>query len=394
MAGVAAVLLAVGGPAMADATTRTAPEEDACNPATSIAGGGHGKVAAPDSTAAPASATAPVDTASSALVPKPRAKEERIVNLLQQVDVKRDAVKGNWTMTKDGLMSDGTIPFCRLRLPYQPTGEYDFRVKFTRHQGSDVLQMLAYADTGFTFLMGGWGNRTNGLDRVAGHPFSRDGIGVVGSPCSLRNGQRYTSLVQVRKDSVSTFIDGVLVARHPTDYSDLSVPPEWSLDGKTLGLGTTFCLVTFHAIEVLQAPATDLRAAAAVPAKADKSQPATSRRGDRSGSVNASDMSRDGQKWPPMTGKLLGAMEVRVRNPNDFQVKVGLRSGGKGRDFTVAANGTRSVGVPNGRYDIYFQYSYDPHGLYQGDAFTLNNNGVEIQIVKVVNGNYGIRKVN
>ena len=40
-----------------------------------------------------------------------------------------------------------------------------------------------------------------------------------------------------------------------------------------------------------------------------------------------------------------------------------------------------------------FQYSTDPDGLYQGDAFTLNGNGVEIQIVKLVRGNYGIRKV-
>jgi hypothetical protein len=31
-----------------------------------------------------------------------------------------------------------------------------------------------------------------------------------------------------------------------------------------------------------------------------------------------------------------------------------------------------------------FQYSTDPDGLYQGDSFTLNGNGVEIQIVKLV----------
>lgn len=97
--------------------------------------------------------------------------------------------------------------------------------------------------------------------------------------------------------------------------------------------------------------------------------------------------------WPPMNGGVAGGMEVRVRNPNEFSVKVGLRSGGKGKDFTVDANGVESVYVANGRYDIYFQYSTDPDGLYQGDSFTLSNNGVEIRIVKVVNGNYGIRKV-
>ena len=32
------------------------------------------------------------------------------------------------------------------------------------------------------------------------------------------------------------------------------------------------------------------------------------------------------------SGELRGSMEVRVRNPNDFSVKVGLRSDGKGKD--------------------------------------------------------------
>ena len=97
--------------------------------------------------------------------------------------------------------------------------------------------------------------------------------------------------------------------------------------------------------------------------------------------------------WPEKAAELHGGMEVRVRNPNDFDVKVALRSAGDGKDFSVGANRVESIFVPNGRYDIYFQYSTDPDGLYQGDSFTLNNNGVEIKIVKVVNGNYGIRKV-
>lgn len=100
-----------------------------------------------------------------------------------------------------------------------------------------------------------------------------------------------------------------------------------------------------------------------------------------------------GKNWPSLNEELTGAQPIRVKNPNEFGVKVGLRSGTKGKDFDVPANGTRTVQVPNGRYDIYFQYSTDPNGLYQGDSFNISNNGVAIQIVKVVNGNYGIRKV-
>jgi hypothetical protein len=109
----------------------------------------------------------------------------------------------------------------------------------------------------------------------------------------------------------------------------------------------------------------------------------------------ANQSSRAGRNpiFPSYTLDLAGANEVRIRNPNEFRVTVGLRSAGNGRDFIVGANETRSVQVPNGDFNIYFQYSTDPDGLYQGDSFSLYNNGVEIEIVKVVNGNYGIRRV-
>ena len=98
-------------------------------------------------------------------------------------------------------------------------------------------------------------------------------------------------------------------------------------------------------------------------------------------------------KWPASAGELAGDMEVRIQNPNSIPVRVGLRSNGRGRDFVVAGNANQSVRVPNGKYTIYFQFSDRPDKLFQGDDFTLNNNGVEIQIVKVVNGNFGIREV-
>jgi len=96
---------------------------------------------------------------------------------------------------------------------------------------------------------------------------------------------------------------------------------------------------------------------------------------------------------PPFDVPLNGQNEVRVRNPNDFEVTAGLRAARAGVDFAVPANGVKSVFVPDGRYDIYFVYSSNPDALFQGDSFALKGNGVEIQIVKVVGGNYGIRRV-
>ena len=96
---------------------------------------------------------------------------------------------------------------------------------------------------------------------------------------------------------------------------------------------------------------------------------------------------------PAFKSPLKGSNEVRVKNPNNFQVTVGLRSGNQGKDFRVADNGVSSIFVPNGSYEIYFVYSSKPDALFKGDDFSLNNNGIEIQIVRVVEGNYGIRRV-
>lgn len=96
---------------------------------------------------------------------------------------------------------------------------------------------------------------------------------------------------------------------------------------------------------------------------------------------------------PPFQDQLQGSNPVRVRNPNVFEVATGIRTGRKGKDFDVPANGVQTVYVPNGKYEVFFIYSDKPDALFQGDSFTLDGNGIEIQIVKVVNGNYGIRQV-
>jgi len=96
---------------------------------------------------------------------------------------------------------------------------------------------------------------------------------------------------------------------------------------------------------------------------------------------------------PAFEEVLRGTKPVRVCNPNEVAVATGIRLGTKGQNFAVPANGVETVYVPNGKYDIFFVYSDKPDALFQGDAFTLNNKGVEIQFVKVVDGNYSIRQV-
>jgi hypothetical protein len=116
--------------------------------------------------------------------------------------------------------------------------------------------------------------------------------------------------------------------------------------------------------------------------------------GDVSVPLVSEEVTEDKKSLLPTFSVLLqGPNEVRIRNPNDFSVTAGIRSADRGKDVTIPANSTRSGYVPDGQYDIFFVYSDKPDALFQGDPFTLNGNGVEIHIVKVVNGNYGIRQV-
>ena len=96
---------------------------------------------------------------------------------------------------------------------------------------------------------------------------------------------------------------------------------------------------------------------------------------------------------PPYTIELFGNNPVRVKNPNTFSVAAGIRSGARGKNFNIGPNSFETVNIPDGKYDIYFIYSNEPQALYKGSTFTLKDHGVEIQIVRVAHGNYGISRV-
>lgn len=88
-----------------------------------------------------------------------------------------------------------------------------------------------------------------------------------------------------------------------------------------------------------------------------------------------------------------GTKKVRVRNPNDSSVMIGVRCDRRGVDFRVPTNGTGSVLVPKGSYNIFFAYENEKKFLYQTDSFELEQSGVEIQLVRVPGGIYAIRRV-
>ena len=100
--------------------------------------------------------------------------------------------------------------------------------------------------------------------------------------------------------------------------------------------------------------------------------------------------------WPTFLAALpFGNSEVRIINPRGWAVKVGLRCDGLGKDFTVPASGNRSVRVPSGNYEIYFQFADEPEAVYQGDNYNLaDQHYAEITVKAVPGGNYRLHPVN
>jgi len=175
------------------------------------------------------------------------------VNLLKMVDPAKDAVAGVWKLDEGKLVSPpGRL--IRLEFPYQPPAEYDFRVVFSRLSGANnVSQVLSRQGKGFTWIMelglsrGGFGLCRGLWITDAANPSISPIVATQNDPGP------HTSVLEVRKDRVRCFFNGKLVRDYKTDYSDLSMNPEWKLRSEQLlGLGTWESVAEFQRVEVIE----------------------------------------------------------------------------------------------------------------------------------------------
>ncbi len=170
-------------------------------------------------------------------------------DLMPLIDPDRDAINGKWTKDNRGLRSE-SIHCGRLRIPYMPPEEYDFRVKFTRDTGMNDVALIASAnDHKFLLGLGGFENTISGFAMVDGH-WIGDNPTTFRAPGFLRNGRQYTAVVHVRKDRIMASLDGQLVGEPLTADNKLSLPIEWDVGEGILGVGSENGDVAFDSIEI------------------------------------------------------------------------------------------------------------------------------------------------
>jgi hypothetical protein len=111
------------------------------------------------------------------------------------------------------------------------------------------MQMLSKSNKQFNWGMGHIRNTIFGFHTVEGKP-------VEANPtCTKRSGlesqRKYTSLVEVRNNSVRAYLDGTLICERKTDGSDLDTQQIFKLkSNNVLGVGSHKSSTIFYEISL------------------------------------------------------------------------------------------------------------------------------------------------
>jgi formylglycine-generating enzyme required for sulfatase activity/serine/threonine protein kinase len=177
------------------------------------------------------------------------------IDLLALVDPEKDTMSGKWTRVPGGLHGE-KLPEGKgaqyVQLPYEVPEEYDFRISMTHLEGNcEATQILSAAGRQFTWgTASGQSEKWAGFNMVNGKPMMLNSSGVK-LPGRREVNRRYESLVEVRRDRVTGYVDGVKLVEWKTDYSDLSMDPAHTIPNpRALGIAIWWSKTVFHEIAV------------------------------------------------------------------------------------------------------------------------------------------------
>lgn len=166
-------------------------------------------------------------------------------SLVDQTDLERAV--GTWT-PRDGGLQVAAAAGARVPLKVRPAREYDFRATFTRTSGIHSVALMFVVDGHPTVCdIDAWGLHLAGVQRVNGRNLRERPEAP--SHVTLKNGEKSTVVIEVRKEEVRVLLDGKLIDSVKGDGNALSIVDEWKLPNPTLGVGAWESATTFHAIE-------------------------------------------------------------------------------------------------------------------------------------------------
>jgi len=176
------------------------------------------------------------------------AEEAKWQNLLPTITPSAGVV-GEWSKP-DGILHVDAIQGGRLMLPIAPSGEYDYRVSFTRHTGRDSIALIfIHGGKQAAFEVDAWGQHLSGVQSIDGKDIRQNATRKTGQ--QLENNRKYTMTVEVRSHHVRCLLDDDELANVRTTGDDLSLMNLWRLPKQDrLGIGAWNSETTIHSIEV------------------------------------------------------------------------------------------------------------------------------------------------
>lgn len=186
-----------------------------------------------------------------AFIASPSAGNNGWISLLPKVAPKTDATLGKWSPVAGGLQAQAVDGQALLELPYEPPAEYDYHVVFTAtDKRAETIQVLRAGGHNFRWTTNGASDARAGFDTISGKAI-QDSPASLPQPSAPVLNRRYESLVEVRRDRVSGYLDGRKLVEWKTDYSNMGLVPGLTLrDPKRLALGIWQGTTTFHDISV------------------------------------------------------------------------------------------------------------------------------------------------
>jgi hypothetical protein len=175
------------------------------------------------------------------------------VDLLALTDPKTGAVAGKWSRDEKGALSSNKADGSRLAVNFKVPAQYDIRAVFERVDGnSDAVLILTHDKHPFVWQMGADQNKYFDIAQVAAKKFDGNPAAVLNGNC-LKNKERYTTVVEVRKDRISAYLNGAFITEWTPDMGELSVSNNWKLaDGTTIGVGAHQSEIIFHSLELVE----------------------------------------------------------------------------------------------------------------------------------------------
>jgi serine/threonine protein kinase/CHASE3 domain sensor protein len=159
--------------------------------------------------------------------------QSKWVDLLEQIDVKRDTRGGQWRFENGVLVG---FAQSTLETTYELPGEYDVLWEFESNSTAINLLLASPVEKRFEWMMKGWSHQLCAIRDVDCKPVNANETTTV---YPMISGVRHVSELRVRNDKIVALINGEEILSYRTDWSNIEICEAWhpfELKPRTLGI--------------------------------------------------------------------------------------------------------------------------------------------------------------